>query len=234
MTYGQWSGQDGQRGRQEWPGADRGAVPPQWQNERKDSIGVLGWYGQRDHEERGQPAGGNEGWQPQQQLDRGSGRRAYVPQQAQRFLPTRPRPTGQRGFDPPSPQPPRCGPPQPPYRPQPPRGRSWPTRRKALTGVLAFTALATIVGAARSGMMQAPVPPGPAPTTAAPALATPAAVAASPTSVAPASCHPLANTGNCYEPGEYCRDSDRGASGVTSDGEPITCEYNYGWRWEPS
>jgi hypothetical protein len=230
MTYGQWSGQDGQRGQEERPGADGGAVPPQWQNERKDSIGVLGWSGQREYRERGQPAGGNEERQPQQQLDRGNGQRAYVPQQAQRFLPTRPRQTGQRGFDPLSRQSPRCGPPQPPDRPQPPRGRSWPTPHKALAGVLAFTALATIVGAANSGMMQAQIPSGPAPTTAAPAPAT----AAAPTTVAPASCHPLTSAGNCYEPGEYCRDSDRGASGVTSDGEPITCEYNYGWRWEPS
>jgi hypothetical protein len=38
----------------------------------------------------------------------------------------------------------------------------------------------------------------------------------------------------CYEPGEYCRDSDHGSSGVAGDGEAITCEDNDGWRWEPS
>jgi hypothetical protein len=75
---------------------------------------------------------------------------------------------------------------------------------------------------------QAPAPSAPAPTTAA-ATAPPAA-----TSAAPAGCHPLTNAGNCYEPGEYCRDSDHGVSGVTEDGEPITCENNDGWRWEPS
>ena len=55
-----------------------------------------------------------------------------------------------------------------------------------------------------------------------------------PTTAAPASCHPLTDGGNCYEPGEYCRDSDHGATGVTGDGETITCEDNDGWRWEPT
>ena len=51
---------------------------------------------------------------------------------------------------------------------------------------------------------------------------------------APAACYPLTNSGGCYEPGEYCRDADHGASGVAGDGEAITCEYNNGWRWEPT
>jgi hypothetical protein len=49
----------------------------------------------------------------------------------------------------------------------------------------------------------------------------------------PAACSPLTNGGNCYEPGEYCRNSDHGASGVAGDGEKIICENNNGWRWEP-
>lgn len=49
-----------------------------------------------------------------------------------------------------------------------------------------------------------------------------------------ASCYPLTNGGNCYEPGEFCRSSDHGASGVAGNGEAITCEDNNGWRWEPS
>jgi hypothetical protein len=57
---------------------------------------------------------------------------------------------------------------------------------------------------------------------------------APPASTAPVGCHPLTNGGNCYEPGEYCRTSDRGASGVAGDGEAISCEYNNGWRWEPA
>ena len=48
-----------------------------------------------------------------------------------------------------------------------------------------------------------------------------------------ASCYPTTNSGNCYEPGEYCRKSDHGASGVAGDGKKIICENNNGWRWEP-
>ena len=50
----------------------------------------------------------------------------------------------------------------------------------------------------------------------------------------PSSCSPKSNKGNCYEPGQMCRKSDRGSSGVSGDGENITCRDNDGWRWEPS
>ena len=60
-----------------------------------------------------------------------------------------------------------------------------------------------------------------------------ASVAPPPPSPTPASCHPLSDEGTCYEPGEYCRDSDHGASGVAGDGKRIVCEDNDGWRWEP-
>lgn len=53
-------------------------------------------------------------------------------------------------------------------------------------------------------------------------------------SSAPASCYPLTDGGNCYEPGEYCRNADHGMSGVAGDGEAIICEDNDGWRWEPA
>ena len=56
----------------------------------------------------------------------------------------------------------------------------------------------------------------------------------SPSAAAPASCHPLTNGGNCYEPGEYCRNSDHGVTGVAGDGKTIVCEDNDGWRWEPA
>jgi len=46
-------------------------------------------------------------------------------------------------------------------------------------------------------------------------------------------CYPLTNGGNCYEPGEYCRDSDHGMTGVAGDGERIQCVDDNGWRWEP-
>jgi len=71
---------------------------------------------------------------------------------------------------------------------------------------------------------------------AAPAQPTPAAPAATvPAAPAPtaASCHPLSDEGTCYEPGEFCRDSDHGMTGVAGDGEAIECEDNDGWRWEP-
>lgn len=48
------------------------------------------------------------------------------------------------------------------------------------------------------------------------------------------SCQPLTDGGNCYEPGEYCRDSDHGSSGIAGDGKSIACEDNDGWRWEPT
>jgi hypothetical protein len=50
----------------------------------------------------------------------------------------------------------------------------------------------------------------------------------------PPGCYPKTDSGNCYEPGEYCREEDHGKSGIAGNGEPITCEDNNGWRWEPS
>jgi hypothetical protein len=67
-----------------------------------------------------------------------------------------------------------------------------------------------------------------------PAASTPAAAVVPPASAGPASCTPLTDAGNCYEPGEYCRGDDHGASGVAGNGEAITCEDNDGWRWEPA
>jgi hypothetical protein len=60
-----------------------------------------------------------------------------------------------------------------------------------------------------------------------------ASVAPPPPSPTAASCYPISDEGTCYEPGEYCRDSDHGASGVAGNGERIVCEDNDGWRWEP-
>jgi hypothetical protein len=47
------------------------------------------------------------------------------------------------------------------------------------------------------------------------------------------SCYPLTNGGNCYEPGEFCRTSDHGASGLAGNGEAIECRDNNGWSWDP-
>ncbi len=66
--------------------------------------------------------------------------------------------------------------------------------------------------------------PAPPPPTTAPAAA--------PTT--PSGCYPISDEGTCYEPGEYCRDDDHGATGVAGDGEAIICEDNDGWRWEPA
>jgi len=74
---------------------------------------------------------------------------------------------------------------------------------------------------------QAQSTPSPSPT-----LTHSAAPPPAPTT-APAACSPLTNGGNCYEPGEYCRNSDHGMSGVAGDGEKIICADNDGWRWEP-
>jgi hypothetical protein len=65
-------------------------------------------------------------------------------------------------------------------------------------------------------------------------LGCPTKVAPPPPPPPPPACYPMTNSGNCYEPGEYCRADDHGTSGVAGDGEAITCEDNNGWRWEPS
>ena len=86
------------------------------------------------------------------------------------------------------------------------------------------TPTTTATTAAPAPMTTTTVPPPPPPTTAPPST---------PTTAAPASCYPLTDGGNCYEPGEYCRDSDHGATGLAGDGETIVCQDNNGWRWEP-
>lgn len=62
---------------------------------------------------------------------------------------------------------------------------------------------------------------------------TPPTTSSTPSSTGTAACSPLSNEGTCYEPGEYCRTTDHGLSGIAGDGETITCEDNDGWRWEP-
>jgi hypothetical protein len=62
---------------------------------------------------------------------------------------------------------------------------------------------------------------------------TPSHSSAAPSPSSSAGCYPRTSAGNCYEPGEYCRDADHGMHGVAGDGEAIVCEDNNGWRWEP-
>lgn len=54
-----------------------------------------------------------------------------------------------------------------------------------------------------------------------------------PPSPAPRRCYPRSSSGHCYEAGEYCSAADHGKSGIAGNGEPIVCEDNNGWRWEP-
>ena len=49
----------------------------------------------------------------------------------------------------------------------------------------------------------------------------------------PTGCYPIASSGNCYRPGEFCPDADAGMTGLAGDGEQIKCEDNNGLRWEP-
>lgn len=75
--------------------------------------------------------------------------------------------------------------------------------------------------------------PRPAPTSSSAPVSSSTPAPPAPTQAAP-SCYPLTNGGNCYRPGEYCRNSDHGMHGVAGDGEAIVCEDNDGWRWDPA
>ncbi|PJE20014.1 MAG: hypothetical protein CK431_29300 [Mycobacterium sp.] len=57
---------------------------------------------------------------------------------------------------------------------------------------------------------------------------------APPPPLAPSNCQPVSNSGNCYRPGQYCRNSDHGKTGVGEGGQKIACTNNDGWRWEPA
>lgn len=50
-----------------------------------------------------------------------------------------------------------------------------------------------------------------------------------------AQCSIVSNAGNCYQAGQFCRNSDRGAQTTTASGTRITCS-NSGnaWRWTAS
>lgn len=80
--------------------------------------------------------------------------------------------------------------------------------------------------------LAAAVHPPPAAPSSPPHPAPPPATAPPPPPPA-ATCHPLTNSGKCYEPGEFCRESDAGVIGLAGDGETIKCENNNGLRWEP-
>ena len=76
------------------------------------------------------------------------------------------------------------------------------------------------------------VTPPPGAITPAALPSSPAAAASHSAATASASCHPVSDKGTCYKPGETCRNSDHGNSGVTASGEAIICQEKNGWRWE--
>jgi len=48
----------------------------------------------------------------------------------------------------------------------------------------------------------------------------------------PVACHPLAPSGNCYEPGEFCPGADLGMTGIAGDGKTIVCKVDGSYhRW---
>ncbi|MFF7853206.1 hypothetical protein [Streptomyces sp. NPDC007904] len=48
-------------------------------------------------------------------------------------------------------------------------------------------------------------------------------------------CSLVSNSGNCYQAGQYCRNSDHGATTTTAGGTRITCRYSSNaWRWSYS
>ena len=85
----------------------------------------------------------------------------------------------------------------------------------------------------RAALAAAVQPPQPAAPSAHPAPPPTTTAPPAPPPTTAASCHPLTNSGKCYEPGEFCRNSDHGVTGLAGDGETIKCEDNNGWRWEP-
>ena len=103
-----------------------------------------------------------------------------------------------------------------------------------LVALTATVAGLTFAGGSHASASQPPTPAAPSPSpTITHSAAPPPAPATSASAPPPASCSPLTNGGHCYEPGEYCRNSDHGMYGVAGDGEKIACEDNNGWRWEP-
>ncbi|MEV6652940.1 hypothetical protein [Streptomyces sp. NPDC051219] len=45
-------------------------------------------------------------------------------------------------------------------------------------------------------------------------------------------CSIVSSSGNCYQAGQFCRNSDHGASTTTAGGTRITCTYSANaWRW---
>jgi len=98
--------------------------------------------------------------------------------------------------------------------------QTWVSPRRAAVAATSAPSPSTPAPSASTATGPAPAPP-------------PTSAPAPPPPPAPSGCYPKTDGGNCYEPGEFCRDDDHGATGVAGDGEKIVCEDNDGWRWEP-
>ena len=112
-----------------------------------------------------------------------------------------------------------------------------------LIAAAAAVMVAAVILAAGCGSAAASAPmPTPSPTHSVMSLAasstspSPSTLSATTLPVAAllASCYPIASSGNCYKPGEFCPKSDLGESGVAGNGTTIICQYNNGiLRWVP-
>jgi len=126
---------------------------------------------------------------------------------------------------------------------------AWMARHPVATAIII---IAAIIFAVISNASQHPAAPNPIATVVPTVTATPSTPAPrphhhrhrhhhavplappTPAAAAPTGCHPLSDEGTCYEPGEFCRDSDAGMQGVAGDGQAIICENDDGLRWEPA
>jgi hypothetical protein len=108
------------------------------------------------------------------------------------------------------------------------------SRHQTVTTCTSRSRKVTIRGVAQKSTTSAPSPTTTTGTTTAWTTTTTSTSTETTSTPAPSACYPLSNSGGCYEPGEFCRASDHGMSGVAGDGEAIICEYNNGWRWEPN
>jgi len=110
------------------------------------------------------------------------------------------------------------------YCPEDPASKPYSQPSPATSSTVAASSTPTPARKHRATPAATTLAPAPPPPTTAPATAP----------STPSGCYPLSDENTCYEPGEYCRDSDHGTSGVAGDGKRIICEDNDGWRWEPA
>jgi len=89
--------------------------------------------------------------------------------------------------------------------------------------IVIFVAIAIAI---TGGKTKAATPKAAATTTIAPVAST-----SPPTTADPVTCHPLSGKGSCFEAGASCPAADQGVTGLSGEGETITCEQDKGLRW---